>query len=733
VNGQSFEVKSPYVASPGINCDQVIFNLSNPFPQIIYYRLFIFNSVTLVFDDKSEGLTPQPILANATRESIQNTSGKYKVIFYTDISANIELASSVIDVLINPSPISYVVSKNGFTNYDFNYCQSLSGVAIFLNNSEIGVSYQLFKDNNPIGSSIIANNSNGVNFGNQKAGSYKIVGTKNGCSKDMFGYPIVTENPTLNASVAIDGKFSICSGASTTFTAIPTNGGSSPIYQWRKNGIDIPGANNSTYSSSSFNNGDGISVVMTSNATPCLATPVVSSNMIVMQIITSVKASVTITSSDADNVFCEGSSITFKAIPINGGSAPIYQWRKNGINISGANSSVLTMNNLQNGDDIDVVMVSNFMPTNCLVGSPAFSNIITNVVNTNLMPSVIIKSNDSDNVICSGTNVTFSSAIINGGNLPFYQWRLNGNNIGLNAPTLTLNSIVDGDVISLLMTSNATPCLSFTNALSNLIPIKVLTSNVTASANKTNICYGDTIILKGSGAVNYIWDNNVIDSKPFVPTITTTYNILGTDSNGCKNTASVTIKVNPLPLAEYIKSSSNKLMAQGTMLLTGYASMGKPPYSYHWKTDPTKASVIDNVNPTNLTGISPGNIALSFYVIDANGCSSNISELLTMEIVPTEMKFEVPNAFLPFANFGENRYLKASFNFAVKNVNYFKIYNRTGQLVYQLLNKEPSAIQWDGKLNGNLQEADGYVWIAEITGLGTPSLIHKSGQFLLLK
>jgi len=733
VNGQSFEVKSPYVASPGINCDQVIFNLSNPFPQIIYYRLFIFNSVTLVFDDKSEGLTPQPILANATRESIQNTSGKYKVIFYTDISANIELASSVIDVLINPSPISYVVSKNGFTNYDFNYCQGLSGVAIFLNNSEIGVSYQLFKDNNPIGSSIIANNSNGVNFGNQKAGSYKIVGTKNGCSKDMFGYPIVTENPTLNASVAIDGKFSICSGASTTFTAIPTNGGSSPIYQWRKNGIDIPGANNSTYSSSSFNNGDGISVVMTSNATPCLATPVVSSNMIVMQIITSVKASVTITSSDADNVFCEGSSITFKAIPINGGSAPIYQWRKNGINISGANSSVLTMNNLQNGDDIDVVMVSNFMPTNCLVGSPAFSNIITNVVNTNLMPSVIIKSNDSDNVICSGTNVTFSSAIINGGNLPFYQWRLNGNNIGLNAPTLTLNSIVDGDVISLLMTSNATPCLSFTNALSNLIPIKVLTSNVTASANKTNICYGDTIILKGSGAVNYIWDNNVIDSKPFVPTITTTYNILGTDSNGCKNTASVTIKVNPLPLAEYIKSSSNKLMAQGTMLLTGYASMGKPPYSYHWKTDPTKASVIDNVNPTNLTGISPGNIALSFYVIDANGCSSNISELFTMEIVPTEMKFEVPNAFLPFANFGENRYLKASFNFAVKNVNYFKIYNRTGQLVYQLLNKEPSAIQWDGKLNGNLQEADGYVWIAEITGLGTPSLIHKSGQFLLLK
>ena len=733
VEGQTFEVKSPYVASPGINCDQVVFNLSNPFPQVIYYRLFIFNPVTLVYDDKSEGLTPQPILANATRESIQNTSGKYKVIFYTDISATIELGFSVIDVLINPSPVSYVVSKSGFTSYDFNYCQGTSGVAISLGTSEIGVSYQLYKDNNPIGATILANNTNTINFGNQTAGSYKVVGTKNGCSKDMFGYPIIKENPILNASVIIDGVFSICSGVSTTFIAIPTNGGSAPLFQWRKNGINIPGATNSSYTSATLSNGDGISVVMTSNATPCLASPVVSSNVINMQIITSVKASVVITSSDADNIFCAGSNITFTANSTNGGTAPIYQWRKNGINLTGATGSTLTMNNLQNGDVIDVVMISNFSPANCLIGSPAFSNTITNTVNANLTPLVTISSNDIDNIICTGTSISFTANPTNGGSVPSYQWKLNGNNIGLNAPTLTLNTIIDGDVISLMMTSNASPCLSSTIAISNLIPIKVLTSNITASANKTNICYGDTVILKGSGAVNYVWDNNVTDSKPFVPTITTTYNILGTDSNGCKNTVSVTIKVNPLPIAEFIQSSSNRLMALGTMQLNGRASLGKPPYTFHWKTDPSKATIIDNVNPTTLTGVSAGNIALSFYVVDANGCSSKTSELLSMQILPTEMKFEVPNAFMPFANYGENRYLKASFNFAVKNINYFKIYNRIGQLVYELLNKEPGAIQWDGKFNSNLQETDGYVWIAEITGLGTPAIVHRSGQFLLLK
>jgi hypothetical protein len=391
------------------------------------------------------------------------------------------------------------------------------------------------------------------------------------------------------------------------------------------------------------------------------------------------------------------------------------------------------MNNLQNGDVIDVVMISNFSPANCLIGSPAFSNTITNTVNANLTPLVTISSNDIDNIICTGTSILFTANPTNGGSAPSYQWKLNGNNIGLNAPTITLNTIIDGDVISLMMTSNASPCLSSTIAISNLIPIKVLTSNITASANKTNICYGDTVILKGSGAVNYVWDNNVTDSKPFVPTITTTYNILGTDSNGCKNTVSVTIKVNPLPIAEFIQSSSNRLMALGTMQLNGRASLGKPPYTFHWKTDPSKATIIDNVNPTTLTGVSAGNIALSFYVVDANGCSSKTSELLSMQILPTEMKFEVPNAFMPFANYGENRYLKASFNFAVKNINYFKIYNRIGQLVYELLNKEPGAIQWDGKFNSNLQETDGYVWIAEITGLGTPAIVHRSGQFLLLK
>ena len=58
----------------------------------------------------------------------------------------------------------------------------------------------------------------------------------------------------------------ICAGTSVTFTATPTNGGSSPSYQWKKNGTNI-GSNSSTYTNSSLSNNDVITCVMTSNAT----------------------------------------------------------------------------------------------------------------------------------------------------------------------------------------------------------------------------------------------------------------------------------------------------------------------------------------------------------------------------------------------------------------------------------------------------------------------------------
>ena len=58
---------------------------------------------------------------------------------------------------------------------------------------------------------------------------------------------VLTVNPIISASVSIAASATaICSGTSVTFTATPTNGGASPVYQWYRGGSPV-GTNSATY------------------------------------------------------------------------------------------------------------------------------------------------------------------------------------------------------------------------------------------------------------------------------------------------------------------------------------------------------------------------------------------------------------------------------------------------------------------------------------------------------
>jgi uncharacterized protein (TIGR02145 family) len=65
-------------------------------------------------------------------------------------------------------------------------------------------------------------------------------------------------SPTVTITSSASGA--VCAGTSITFTANVYNFTSTPTYQWTKNGIGIPGANSSTYSSTTLSNNDVIKV-----------------------------------------------------------------------------------------------------------------------------------------------------------------------------------------------------------------------------------------------------------------------------------------------------------------------------------------------------------------------------------------------------------------------------------------------------------------------------------------
>lgn len=76
------------------------------------------------------------------------------------------------------------------------------------------------------------------------------------------------------------------------------------------------------------------------------------------------------------------------------------------------------------------------------------------------------------------------------------------------------------------------------------------------------ICLGDSTQLNATGGSIYVWSFNTtlsdfVVSNPWAqPTVTTWYYVSGTDANGCSNTDSVQVTINPLPAPPFITLDS---------------------------------------------------------------------------------------------------------------------------------------------------------------------------------
>ncbi|MBL7895557.1 MAG: T9SS type A sorting domain-containing protein [Bacteroidia bacterium] len=198
-----------------------------------------------------------------------------------------------------------------------------------------------------------------------------------------------------------------------------------------------------------------------------------------------------------------------------------------------------------------------------------------------------ITASASTYTICQGVTTTLTAT---GGSS--YTWN----------PTGTVYTATYAVTPSITITYTLTGITSVNSCLKTktlTITVKPAPS-LTISPSSGTICSGSSIVLTASGASTYTWQPlGVVNASVSVsPTVSTTYSVIGTGTNSCSSTKTVSIVVNPLPS---ISCATNKtLVCQGstsTLSATGASTYTWSPAGL------TGASVVvtSTANPTNYT------------------------------------------------------------------------------------------------------------------------------------
>ncbi len=338
---------------------------------------------------------------------LQTTPGNYVVVGTNAATLCSKVMTGSATIAISPLPLAYTVSGGG------SYCVGGTGLPVLLSGSSFDVNYQLYRNGVATGAAI-AGTSRDLDFGiHTDTGRYTVIATNatTGCSSNMLTSVNIRTNP-LPDVYTVTGGGNYCSGTSGSHVGLSMSivGVS---YQLYRDGIAT---------GSSFLGG-GVALDFGSYTTPGVYTAMATTGAgctaamagsATVGITPSVTPSVTIRTSAPGDTLCAGSTVHLTAIPVNGGSAPSYNWNVNGANVGVGNTYSYAATN---GDVVIATLTSDAV---CAFPSVVSNTKVMNVL-ANLTPSVAITANPG-NIVCPHTPVTFTASNVNGGTSPTYYW-----------------------------------------------------------------------------------------------------------------------------------------------------------------------------------------------------------------------------------------------------------------------------------------------------------------------
>ncbi len=399
--------------------------------------------------------------------------------------ATVSTSSGVISALASgAATITYILSPGCFTSVPVtvnalpenfyltgggSYCSGGTGADIGLDGSTFGTTYELFLAGVPVAT--VSGTGSTLDFGLFTAsGIYTVKATNDttSCAAVMGNSDTVSITTPLTPFVSVSSDMGTleCVGTLTTFSAVPTNGGPSPLYNWSVNGIPV--AAGATYSYVP-NNGDIVSVKLTSDAVCVFPDTAIGS--LTMTTTSGLTPSVVLSVSPGNTV-CPGTPVTITPSATYGGTSPVYSWIKNGVYEGGG----LTYTFLpSDGDNVFCWMQSSI--TCSLLDSVASENNIVMSVTPIAIPSVSLIVAPGNRIVAGETVTLVADVAAFTGSSLSYQWEINGNPVpGATSDTFTSNGFASYDSVTCAVTGYSL-CGSATRDVSTII-IDTITAGV---------------------------------------------------------------------------------------------------------------------------------------------------------------------------------------------------------------------------------------------------------------
>lgn len=392
-----------------------------------------------------------------------------------------------------------------------------------------------------------------------------VVTNSFGCSNTATA--IVTVNATATVSSG-SGSLNLCTGTTTTMLGSVTGG------TWSSSSTAVATIGFTSGLTTGIT--AGTSIITYTLSTGCRSFATVSVNA-------TVSPALTVTQSISGTI-CSGTSVTYTANPVNGGTTPVYTWRVNGT-VTGSTSDVLTYTPA-NGDVVRATLHSN---ATCAVPDSAVSTLTMTTV-PSVVPSMTIASGSGTNV-CVGTPVSFTSTSVNAGTTPTFIWKVNG--VTVSATSVYTYIPANGDVVNAVLNSSAAcavPATVNSNSLTMTVNPGVVPIVGIIALNGTYILPGriDTfiaVVTNGGTAPTYRWLVNGVASTLSSATtarfITSTLNhndsvtcqVTNTDACGRYTFNSIVVTVEGTGVTPVVSSLSNLRLSpnpnKGQFVVTG--------------------------------------------------------------------------------------------------------------------------------------------------------------------